>query len=255
MRPHGVRDGAAWRVKPEDMLALACDAASMLWPAPTPGDWTVQYGLGARTPIGEDAHHALLLSEAVATLGTASDLTRNAVTGLESVALDPSQGDATIIVGQVDMETGWPPMVARLREFLLAHHEQMVYAFVRRGEDRASARYGASLARDWPARPGFMAAAGFEGAFEERWAPDAFAVQLLGPGYANRIPVGPSWKHTAAGDCSLVEHVTPAAWFAQPFVPTGTLPEAAPIPDVLAAARSDFHDILIDSRKAWASRY
>jgi hypothetical protein len=255
MRPPGVRDGAAWRVKPEDMLALARDAASMLWPAPTAGGWTVRYGLGARTPIDENADHDVLLSEAVATLGTASDVTRSTAAGLESVALNPSQGFVTIIIAQLDLKDGWRSVVARLREFLLTHHEQMVYAFVRRGEYLKTARSGSSLARDWPARPGFKAAAMVEGAWEERWAPDAFAMQLLGSGYAHRIPAGPSWPQSAAGRSSLVEHATPEAWFAQPFVPAGTLPREAPIPDVLAAARSDFQEILVDTDKAWASRY
>jgi hypothetical protein len=73
------------------------------------------------------------------------------------------------------------------------------------------------------------------------------------PGCGSGLSGAPSF--TSPGDSSLLEHTAPEAWFAQPFVPSGTLPREAPIPDVLAAARSDFQDILVDTDKAWASRY
>jgi hypothetical protein len=83
-------------------------------------------------------------------------------------------------------------------------------------------------------------------AFEDLYAPDAFGAQLLGPGYADRLPTAPGWHTQNVADATaLVQHVDPAAWFDAPFVPLGQLAQQnLPQPAVLTQARRDLAAIL-----------
>jgi hypothetical protein len=87
--------------------------------------------------------------------------------------------------------------------------------------------------------------------YEDVLAPDAFGAQLLGPGYAGRIPVGEKWERVDIGDgASLLLHRDPAAWFGVPLPPITELdsyrPDPAyPTPDVILRAREELAGILI----------
>jgi hypothetical protein len=82
-------------------------------------------------------------------------------------------------------------------------------------------------------------------------APDAFGAQLLGPGYAGRIPSGGEWERVdVESDVALLLHRDPAAWFGVPLPPI--TPDdcirrdpSYPTPDVLLRAREDLADILV----------
>jgi hypothetical protein len=125
-----------------------------------------------------------------------------------------------------------------------------VYGFVKRGSNRPAAELATSLAQDWPPVPHSDPYTLGSQPFEDEFAPDAFGVQLLGPGYAGRVPDRPSWRQEPVGpDAVILEHVDPEAWFARPFVEFGgrrspTLPPLPPVPDVLARAREDLAPIL-----------
>jgi hypothetical protein len=87
-----------------------------------------------------------------------------------------------------------------------------------------------------------------------QWAPDAFAMQLLGPEYDGRS-VGETWQTTPlASGRMLVEHRDPEAWFDTPFAPfdgsfgLGRSPYEPP--PVLIQAREDFADVLSVDRIA-----
>ncbi|MDQ3741069.1 MAG: hypothetical protein M3389_09020, partial [Actinomycetota bacterium] len=74
-------------------------------------------------------------------------------------------------------------------------------------------------------------------AFEDRFAPDAFGVQLLGPGYEGRVPPTPLYRAEPAGaGCTLLEHADLPAWLDEPFGPE--------VPPVLAEAREALAPIL-----------
>jgi hypothetical protein len=106
-----------------------------------------------------------------------------------------------------------------------------------------------SLSYDWPHRAGAEPrGAGFTPqAFEDLYAPDAFGVQLLGPGYAGRLPDSAAWRAEPVGSaCVLLEHVDLPAWFDAPFVPLRQILATAdrPEPPVLAQARVELAPIL-----------
>jgi hypothetical protein len=109
---------------------------------------------------------------------------------------------------------------------------------------------GNSLSHDWPHRAGSKPrGAGFtRQAFEDLYAPDAFGVQLLGPGYAGRLPESANWREERVGSASvLLEHVDLSEWFDAPFVPRGQLLAPADQPEppaVLAQARIELAPIL-----------
>ncbi len=84
--------------------------------------------------------------------------------------------------------------------------------------------------------------------YEDVLAPDAFGVQLLGPGYRDRVPRGPDWEHRDLGDgCVLLVHRDLAAWFAEPMPaisPQDAMLQAPdfPIPEVVRRAVEEFAD-------------
>jgi hypothetical protein len=86
-------------------------------------------------------------------------------------------------------------------------------------------------------------------AFEDELVPDAFGLQLLGPGYAGRVPGQRDWITSGSGSGSVVlAHESPDAWFERSFAPFGghrsTPTDPADVPEVLARAREDFAEIL-----------
>jgi hypothetical protein len=103
------------------------------------------------------------------------------------------------------------------------------------------------LSTDWPSRPGSRpVGGGFAScAFEDLFAPDAFGVQLLGAGYADRLPVEGPWRVSKAGSESiLLEHRNAETWFANPAVPEGVTAHEHAIPQVLSDARAQLAPLL-----------
>lgn len=177
------------------------------------------------------------------------DLMAAGIERFRMVAIRPSTGCVSLIHGENDLsDNGWRSVVHELKESLLASSRLLVYALVKHGSSVSAARIGNSLFRDWPQRPGFNANAGFEAAFEDEYAPDAFAIQLLGPGYKGRIPTGASWRQTSRStDRVVLQHADLARWFDAPFGPFGGASAAGgrvEPPDVLRDARHDFAPIL-----------
>jgi hypothetical protein len=73
-------------------------------------------------------------------------------------------------------------------------------------------------------------------------------VQLLGPGYAGRVPESPAWRQESMDSAAvLLEHVDLPAWFDAPFVPFRNRAwrvERPQPPAVLARARVELAPIL-----------
>jgi hypothetical protein len=135
----------------------------------------------------------------------------------------PDEGRVTIVEGgPVVHRAGWRPSVAAATEFLRAVSADVVYGFTRLQTSRLDAV-----------------------AHEERFAPDAFAIQLLGPGYAARIPAGEDWRQTQLGAGRvLLEHTDPAPWFDEITLEEALAGESVPRRGVVERARSDFAPIL-----------
>jgi hypothetical protein len=134
---------------------------------------------------------------------------------------------------------------------------KIVYGFLKRGSYLPAAESGYSLSQDWPPAEHHQPATQLGEAFEAEYAPDAFGLQLLGPGYAGRLLGGLDWNQIPVDAGRVIlERRDPAAWFAEPFVPFGgrpnyTLLPIPSVPDVLKRARHDFADILFTDALAW----
>jgi hypothetical protein len=163
-------------------------------------------------------------------------------------------GVALVTGGSRLTATGWQSERAELTTFLREHADLFVYGYVRRGWAVQSAVGGDDLT-DWPRRQDSQfATAGFTSkSFDDVLVRDAFAIQLLGPGHAEHIPTTAAWQRARVGRSSvLLEHVTPGAWFDQPFWPRTVLEERylnprPPLPGpppVLVDARADFAPLL-----------
>lgn len=87
-------------------------------------------------------------------------------------------------------------------------------------------------------------------AFEDRFVPDTFGVQLLSAGHSEDVPSGPNWRvERLASGRVLLEHIDPAAWFDGSLVRFGGHGNPyynpfPPPPEFLTRAREDFDPIL-----------
>jgi hypothetical protein len=137
------------------------------------------------------------------------------------VAVDPFGGRVTLIETVPPGE--WSSPCAGLIGFLREAGDSAVYGFIKHGSMLSQAMLGMSLTYDWPARPGIKPTAislAQSAAFEDEYAPDAFAAQLLGPRYAGRVPDSAPWsREPVGGDALLLLHAQPEAWFDTLFVP------------------------------------
>jgi hypothetical protein len=127
-----------------------------------------------------------------------------------TVAVSPDDGRVSLLEGGPRLHrSGWRPAVAAVTEFLASVSADLVYARVRRENDIHHAEspetVGADRPRayDWDAIP-----------YEDHLAPDAYAIQLLGPGYQGRLPNGDEWNTTELpGGRVLLEQADLAGWF------------------------------------------
>jgi len=210
---------------------------------------SITLGLLPAVPAGPASGIEARLREAVASVGTQVELNTATAGGARTIVVSPMSSTVTLIRAGADMAgAGWPGAVEELRGVLHDVSAYAAYAYLKHGSNRTKAVLSESLEYDWPPPPGIRHQWMAE-AFEDSYAPDAFAVQLLGPGYAGRVPTGERWRGTEIGASVLVEHVDPASWFGQPFAPLGGWPfraEAAaqPPPAVLSEARADLAGIL-----------
>jgi hypothetical protein len=157
---------------------------------------------------------------------------------------------ARAVAGGVSLVAGggleWRHAVADLARVLRDHSDLFVYGYIKRGWSLSGALL--DLSGDWPDRPNSQprGTAFTPQSYDDLFAPDAFGVQLLGPGYAGRVPENPSWRREQVGGAVLLHHVDPAAWFDAPFVPLGQMvpPTDRAVPEVLGRARAELAPIL-----------
>jgi hypothetical protein len=169
-----------------------------------------------------------------------------------AVAARAWTGGVSLVVGGGLIEGGqWHRPLDQLTQVLRDHADLFAYGYIKRGWWVTDALLSHSLPGDWPRGPerhhqprgiGFSSEA-----FEDLYAPDAFAVQLLGPGYADRVPARDCWRRDEVGSASqLLEHADLPAWFDAPFVPFGrpANPSEPSPPAVLTRARVDLAPIV-----------
>src|SRR5437773_7112905 len=87
--------------------------------------------------------------------------------------------------------------------------------------------------------------------YEDVLAPDVFGAQLLGRGYAGRIPTHPDWTWEELNDgATLVVHRDPEAWYGRPLPPITpadciALDPSYPTPEVILRGRDVFAGLLL----------
>jgi hypothetical protein len=158
-----------------------------------------------------------------------------------SATVAPDEGRVTIVEGgPVVHRAGWRPSVAAATEFLRVVSADAIYGFARRVSRLTDAEVPNPQSTDRLQTSQLDAVA-----HEERFAPDAFAIQLLGPGYAGKIPDREDWRETELGAGRvLLEHIDPAPWFDEVTLEEALRGESVPRCGVVQRARSDFAPIL-----------
>jgi hypothetical protein len=251
-----------WRADPGALWELLQAGAG--WCAGNPARVEASMNVGTMPRFAVDLGEGLeeLLRDALARVGVRwFSLATAGLDRWRVMSVMPSEGRVSLFEANetVLASEEWRIVLDELSRFLVENHEQATYALVSHGSFVTAAYLGTSLAEDWPRRDGFDASMTREVAYENEFAPDAFALQLLGPGYAGRLPAGSSWISTDLGDGYVIlEHASPERWFETPFGPFGgsrnaTSPPYDP-PDVLAAARRDFTEILFQDELALADQ-
>jgi hypothetical protein len=150
-------------------------------------------------------------------------------------------GGIGLAAGGVELDAGgWRPALDDLTQLLRENGHLLAYARVK--PDRRPGVLDFTLEHDWPTRPNYAPRAGGN----TREAFEDVPVQLLGPGYAGRIPETPSYRREhLSGSSTLLEHVDLAAWFDHPFAPSdGQSDSPDTLADVLARARTELQTIL-----------
>jgi hypothetical protein len=162
----------------------------------------------------------------------------------------PSRGDVSLVAGGGALAAGeWAPVHGALLDELRAASAWASYGLIKRG--RRVTQVGRSLRYDWVPAFHFGAYNLDHFIYEDILAPDAFGAQLLGAGYAGRVPDGGDWERVEpADDAVLLLHRVPAAWFAEPLPPITTEDAllrnpSYPTPEVILKAREDLAGILI----------
>jgi hypothetical protein len=171
-----------------------------------------------------------------------------------SLAVEPSWGRVTLVDGGSALHgDGWVAAARELTDLVRATSGGLVYAFVKRGSYPHMAELGHSLEHDWPELPSRLSQLGE--AFEDLYVPDAFGIQLLGTGFAGRIPTGSDWLQTRLdGERVLLEHRDLDLWLRGPRLEDALLGIKPPDADLLAAARADFAPLLFSDEIASDAR-
>jgi len=233
-----------WAADPEGLWRVA--AAGVGWCLENPPDRGVTLQVRTLPPLpvrpADDA--GALLREGLASAESLGNVVLRNIDAhrFRSLAVEPSAGRVTLIDGGSAIHgDGWVDAVRELADFVRATSRDLVYGFVKRGSFTEEAEAGWLLTRDRP-----QPAPSKRGeAFEDRYVPDAFGIQLLGPGFAGRIPAGPDWRQTELdSDRVLLEHRDLNAWLRGPRLEDALKGVTQPNADLLAAARADFASIL-----------
>lgn len=249
-----------WRAEPE-AFGAGGDAA-IEWCSANAPELPLSLAVGLVAPVGIDrtqdirqfVRHGL---GATADVGVVR-LTSTSPGRFRVASFEPSWGRVSLIEGGEALANGrWQPALDSLRAFCRSAAQWAVYGFVKRGSRRVDAELG-QLFMDWVPVPHRSANSRLGDAFEAELAPDAFGVQLLGPGYRGRLPDGPDWLHSPAdANAVLLEHRRAEEWFDGGLVPFGgqalasLLDQAVPIPGLVRRARRDFQPILFTDDVAW----
>ncbi|MCA4132463.1 hypothetical protein [Arthrobacter sp. M4] len=165
------------------------------------------------------------------------------VTGPDEIRSVEFGDRGTVYFGRLDPDRRWEPAVADLTELLASLADQAEFGCIKRSR-LGTALWDVFQNYDWPERP-HLKYASVGRSLMDSLVPDAFGVQLLGPGHHLPAPLAPIWKAEPASAAStILEHTDLPAWF------EGPLPE----PETLEAARRSIEPLLMTTAQAEAVR-
>jgi hypothetical protein len=240
------------RFFPDDAALHAGIEAALDWVASPPdGADLWSFGDAPHRDVCEvRAHIAAALAAAVDRSHVLATAWWESDASFRMMAVWPGTGDVSFVEGGTRLAAGdWRPAYAALLEALQAASDWGSYGLIKRGRQPAQA--GRSLTYDWVPALHYGSYNLAHHPYEDVLAPDAFGAQLLGSGYAGRIPSGSEWERIdLESDVVLLLHRDPAAWFGVPLPPV--TPDdfirrdpSFPTPEVLLRAREDLAKILV----------
>jgi hypothetical protein len=163
------------------------------------------------------------------------------------LVLASQEGRVTLIEGgETIQDNGWRASMQTFVGFVKAVSDDCVYGWVRGGDSPIAAQldFLGEEPTDWPSQRLQRTYSGPE-AFEDHLAPEAFGIQLLGPGYADRLPVQGQWTATQlSSDRTLLEHQNLEAWFSDQIRPSPST-NLSPSAELLTQARRDLTPLLM----------
>jgi hypothetical protein len=172
-------------------------------------------------------------------------------TAFRLLSLGLTTGNVSLVEGGAGLAAGcWQVPYEALLEQLRRAAQWAAYGFIKRGRRPRDVLYS-SLTYDWVPALHYGSYNLTNSVYEDVLAPDAFGAQLLGPGYADRIPSDPDWvQESLEHGATLVVHRDPEAWFGRqlpPLTPEDciALDPSYPTPDVLVRARETFAELLL----------
>jgi hypothetical protein len=149
----------------------------------------------------------------------------------------------TVQFGRKDPDRRWEPAVADLAELLGSLADQIEYGCVKRAR-LVGPSWHVFQDYDWPARP-HLSDSQFATFFLHQQVPDAYGIQVLGPGHQLPDPLPPIWTAQQVGAAStLLQHRNLPSWFEGPL----------PDPDTLKEARRSLGPLLITTEQVYIAR-
>ncbi|GAA5189671.1 hypothetical protein GCM10023346_04890 [Arthrobacter gyeryongensis] len=165
------------------------------------------------------------------------------VNGPDEIRIVAFEAWGTVQFGRLDPDRRWEPAVADLADLLASLADQIEYGCVRRAR-LGNGSWQVFQDYDWPARP-HLSDSQFATFFLPRQVPDAYGVQVLGPGHQLPDPLAPIWTAQQVGSAStLLQHRDLPSLFED------RLPE----PDTLDEARRSLGPLLITTEQVFVAR-
>jgi len=239
-----------WFTAPEDLL-LGIEAG-LAWVAspPSPGSWRVLVWDVWQTALSLEEARERIAAAAIYADRYPVVVWWESPSAFRLLKVAFTKGDISLVEGGAALAAGtWEQPYEALLEQLRSAAKWAAYGYVKRGR-RPIDVLGSALTYDWVPALHYGSYNLSNTVYEDVLAPDAFGAQLLGRGYAGRIPSDPDWtEERLEEDATLVVHRDPEAWFGRPLPPVTPADFIArdpsfPTPDVLVEARETFAAIL-----------